>query len=383
MHATFITRYCAFAFCSRCYVYLPIFVIWLLRQGLTQTHVMLLFSCYIASALCAELPTGLFADRFGRKWALVAGSGLQALGALCLVPAGAFAWYILGECLLGIGFAFKTGATEALLYDHLKEHNATGDYQSRYAKAKFFEFAAMSVGAVAGAPLYLACPQGPFLATAGLFACAAVVATTIPEPARTTVALRLRTLLTGWRDVRTGAPTLRALIAYYGWFFSLVLIVTTTLSQPYLRGLGVPVAAFGWVFLGCNMLAMGGTLLANRWGARLLRHHWFLQLGLGFVIICLGLSLGRSPMAILLLAPIYAAWGLLLPTASAAVNRLVASDRRATVLSIQDFLQNAIFIPTALGVGWLVDHRGFPTTFFVLAAISSAVLAGAVRWMRR
>ncbi|MBI4239066.1 MAG: MFS transporter [Deltaproteobacteria bacterium] len=383
MYTTFFTRFYVFAFCSRCYLYLPIFVVWLLRQGLTQTDVMLLISLYIGSALLAELPTGLFADRFGRKWALFAGSGLQVLGALCLVPAHAFAWYALGECLLGVGYAFKTGATEALLYDHLKERNATADYQRRYANAKFFEFAAMSVGAVVGAPLYIAFPQGPFYGTAMLFLAAALTALTIPEPPSTTVALRLRTLLAGWREIRVGVPALRALIGYYGWFFSLVLIVTTTLSQPYLRTLGVPLSAFGWVFLGCNMLAMGGTLAANRWGSHLLGHHFFLQLGLGCIAICLGLAIGRTTGAIVILALIYAAWGLLLPTVSAAVNRLVASERRATVLSIQDFLQNGIFIPAALGVGWLVDHRGFPTTFFVLAVVSAAVLTVTVRWLKR
>lgn len=376
-----ISLYNVFSFVSRCYLYLPIFILWFLRQGLTQFQVMALVSVYFVSALVAEIPAGLFADRCGRKWALCVGSIAQSLGACCLATTGAWWLYAVGELCLGMGNAFHTGAKEALLFDHLKERGAPDAYQRVYGEAKFFEFAGMSVGALSGTLLYVYGGWWPFVASAGVFALGAVVAAMMREPAPSRALARhwRQDIRDGWCEVRQGAPTLRCLIGYYVWFFSLVLIVTVTLSQPYLTWIGFPLRLFGWAYLFFNLLAMAGTVWAERLGGHAPSMRFFGWLGAGFALIVAILALWHRPFAFLVLGGIYLGWGLLLPTVSYGVNRLVDSPHRATVLAIQDFAQGGVFVVTALVMGAVTDHCGLPATLATLAAISSMAILCTVR----
>lgn len=376
-----LARFYAFSFASRCYFYLPILVLWFFKQGFTQTDVMRLLSIYFVSALAAEIPTGLFADRCGRKWALVAGSCVEALGAAALAFATTWPIAALAEALLGCGQAFHTGAKEALLYDHLKDRGIALHYQSAYAHAKFFEFVAMSVGALCGAPLYLHDGRWPFWATAAIFALGGCIALRLREPPRNRAAVKYhwRDLRTGWREVRDGPPAVRGLIGYYAWFFSLVLIFVVTLSQPYLVWIGVPLSLFGVAYLYFNTLAMAGTVLAHRLTDRAMGRRFFLSLGAWFAGVLFLLAGWRASWAVLAVGGIYFGWGLLLPTISAAVNRLVGSERRATVLSIQDFFQSGVFVATAMVAGYVADAYGLPWTLVGLAAISIVAMCAVIR----
>ncbi|MBI4366048.1 MAG: MFS transporter [Deltaproteobacteria bacterium] len=367
-----------FCFASRCYFYLPVFVLWFLAHGLTQLQVMLLLSIYFVTATCAEIPSGLFADRYGRKWALVVGSLAQAAGAACLAGAGAWALLVAGELCLGLGQAFQTGIKEAFLYDHCKAHGHAEEYQSRYGESKFFEFAAMSVGAVCGVPLYGAGGPWPFVATAAIFLAGGGLAALLREPLRGECLGRPHPLREGWREVRHGDPALRRRIGYYAWFLSLVLIVTMSLGQPYLRWTGFPLILFGWGYLFFHLFAMAGTIWARR-VTPAMADRFFLALGGGLAGVLLVLAFWRHPTAFWILGLVYFGWGLLLPTISAAINPLVDSPRRATILSIQDFAQSAVFVVIAALAGYAADRWGIPSALIGLGMASGMVLLATTR----
>ncbi|MBI2346515.1 MAG: MFS transporter [Deltaproteobacteria bacterium] len=371
-----IILYYTFSFVSRCYFYLPIMILWFLRSGFSQLQVMCLVSIFFISALVAELPTGIFADRHGRARAMAAGSITQVAGVLCL--AASFSWWLaaIGEALLGLALAFHTGAKEAWLYDTLKEQGQESNYQRVYAKSKFFEFGAMSIGSVIGVPMYVLDGRWPFCASAVIFGIGALAALLLREPVRHQP-LECRdvgAVRAGLREVWNGPLPLRLLVVYYAWFFSLVLIVAVTLSQPYLVWIGFPVQLFGWAYLFYNTCAMAGTLFADRCANRPLDRRFFIWLGTGFAGALLALACWKARFAFLLLGVVYVGWGLLLPTTSQAINRLVGSERRATILSVQDFLQSTIFVVTATTIGYATDQWGLPWALAILSGISLCVV---------
>lgn len=70
-----------------------------------------------------EIPTGVIADRFGRKTSIILGSIVLSIAALIYGSIPNFYNFLLGEFLFAIGVALISGADKAILYDSLKENN--------------------------------------------------------------------------------------------------------------------------------------------------------------------------------------------------------------------------------------------------------------------
>ncbi len=65
----------------------------------------LLAAIYPAAWSIAQLVTGAWSDRVGRKWLIAGGMWLQAIGIVVVALAGRFAWFAVGDVLLGLGTA--------------------------------------------------------------------------------------------------------------------------------------------------------------------------------------------------------------------------------------------------------------------------------------
>ena len=91
------------------------------QNGLTNTQILITQSVFMLVSVIAEIPTGVFADKYGRKLSVVLGDITFALGILTYFLGHNFYIFILAETFMGIGRAFNSGADEALFYDTLKD----------------------------------------------------------------------------------------------------------------------------------------------------------------------------------------------------------------------------------------------------------------------
>ncbi len=73
--------------------------------GMSLEQVGVLAAIYPALWGVAQLFTGAWSDRVGRKWLIASGMGAQALGIAAVALAAGFAGFALGAALLGIGTA--------------------------------------------------------------------------------------------------------------------------------------------------------------------------------------------------------------------------------------------------------------------------------------
>ncbi|MBL9078012.1 MAG: MFS transporter [Planctomycetes bacterium] len=83
---------------------------------------------YYLAMFVAEVPTGILADRIGRKPMLVAGPLLLAAGFAVLVLFPHYGTFVAGEVLLGLGHAVLSGPPTVLLYETLREHGQQHRY---------------------------------------------------------------------------------------------------------------------------------------------------------------------------------------------------------------------------------------------------------------
>ncbi|NUT94105.1 MAG: MFS transporter, partial [Saccharothrix sp.] len=97
----------------------PLYALLFADTGLSDGQISLLFAIWSTVAVVAEVPFGALADRFSRRWSLVAAGVLQALGYALWTAAPGFWAFAAGFVLWGLGGALVSGALEALIHDGL------------------------------------------------------------------------------------------------------------------------------------------------------------------------------------------------------------------------------------------------------------------------
>ncbi len=106
---------------------------------------------YVALTL---LSTGVVADTFGRRMSYLLGSATLFVATILYLLMwqihGPFWSWALSSVLLGLGFTFFSGATEAWLVDGLNATRYQGTLESAFAKGQIATGAGMLTGTVAG-----------------------------------------------------------------------------------------------------------------------------------------------------------------------------------------------------------------------------------------
>lgn len=100
---------------------MPIIVIYWQSQGLQMKDIFILQVVFSVVVILFEIPSGYFADKYGRKKSLVIGSILGTLGFFTYWALPSYEGFLLAEIIMGLGAGFISGAGHALLYETLQK----------------------------------------------------------------------------------------------------------------------------------------------------------------------------------------------------------------------------------------------------------------------
>src|SRR6266545_7798833 len=128
--------------------------LFLLDAGLSNAEAFAANAFFTVGQVLFEVPTGIVADTRGRQFSYVLGAGTLLLSTLLYlfmwqVHASLWGWAI-ASILLGLGFTFFSGATEAWLVDALRATGFTGNLERVFGRAQTISGVAMLVGSVSG-----------------------------------------------------------------------------------------------------------------------------------------------------------------------------------------------------------------------------------------
>jgi MFS family permease len=128
--------------------------LFLLDAGLSLTEAFVANAAFTAGMVLFEVPTGVIADTFGRRISFILGAATllvttMAYLGLWYVEAGIW-WWILVSALIGLGFTFFSGATEAWLVDALIATGYEGGIETVFGKGQTVAGGAMLVGTIGG-----------------------------------------------------------------------------------------------------------------------------------------------------------------------------------------------------------------------------------------
>ncbi len=145
-----------------------------------------LAAIYPATWGLAQLATGAWSDRLGRKWLIACGMWVQAVGIAIVALAGQFAWFAAGGVLLGLGTAMVYPTLLAVIGDVAHPSwraSAVGVY--RLWRDLGYAIGAVLAGVTADA---LGIPTAMWVVAALTLASGVVVAVRMTETRRATVA---------------------------------------------------------------------------------------------------------------------------------------------------------------------------------------------------
>lgn len=118
-------------------VFLPLSAIYFIQEAnFSFTDIGILGSFYYAVNFLSDIPTGIFADRFGRAMSLRIGALLNILATLIYVFIPHKPAIFVGTLFEAIGYGFLLGAGEALIHDSLIAIHKASSYTKVVSRAQ-------------------------------------------------------------------------------------------------------------------------------------------------------------------------------------------------------------------------------------------------------
>lgn len=129
---------------------IPILSVLLLQKGATMQTLPLLFATFSVTVACMEVPSGIFADMYGRKQVFLMSCVLQIIAALLLFFAVNPGSMALAMVFFGSGRAFSSGSLDALFIDQAMDHQGENILAKVTAQLAILEGVGFAAGSIAG-----------------------------------------------------------------------------------------------------------------------------------------------------------------------------------------------------------------------------------------
>ena len=363
--------------------------IFLLDAGLTNFEAFAANACFTAGMVLFEIPTGIVADRWGRRVSFLCGTltlaATTALYVLLWQLRSPFSWWAIVSALLGLGFTFFSGATEAWLVDALTATRFDGQLESVFARGQVVSGAMMLSGSVAGGYLAELTNLGvPYVARAvilvGVFVLAFFAMHDIGfTPDREDRPLtEMKQILGSSVEHGLKVPAVRA-IMLAGMFSGGVGIYVFYALQPYLLDLWGNQRAYGIAGLvaaiGAGAQIIGGILTprVRRAFQRRTSALLILQVVSVLMLAVIG-SIGNFWVVVAAMTLSSLAESASRPIRQAYLNGMIPSQQRATILSFDSLITSAGGIVAQPVLGKSADVWGYQASYLVSAAGTAIAL---------
>lgn len=354
--------------------------IFLLDAGLSNLEAFAANAFFTAGMMLFEIPTGVVADVKGRRLSFLLGTVTLAVSTalyllLWQLSAPFWGWAVV-SVLLGLGFTFFSGATEAWLVDALQHSKFKGKIESVFAKGQIMSGVAMLIGAVSGGVIAQMTNLGvPYLLRTLIllltFAVAFRLMHDLGFTKESSIGVRSQIKSIVRDSVNHGfkrRPIRWLMLAAP--FVSGVSIYGFYALQPYLLELWGDPHAYALAGVSAAILAgaqiVGGMLVPHLGRFFTRRTSIILQTTLFGTIALVLMGVVVNFWAVIGLVVI---WGLLFagatPVRQAYLNGLIPSKQRATILSFYSLLGSSggVIIQPALGKA--ADIWSYPASYLL------------------
>jgi MFS family permease len=357
-----------------------LWIVFLQKQyGFTLTEVVLLDIPFWVGKFLFEIPTGVVADKFGRRLSLMIAAAMSSACWLVFALSGSF-WVLMVTQFIGaIGATFQSGADEALLFETVRAAGREKEYARISARMGVAGTVSamvcgLGVGVLAETSLRL-----PVFLSSLVFALAIVPILLMSEEPRQRLSPDSGAAhLSGYTQiVKTAISALRATpilrwAAAYLVILSCVSFYANTFLQPYTLSLGLTIALLGPILVAVQLSGIAGSLSVQRVEAIFGTRTLLAAVPILLIPCMLVIGLVRLVPVLSIVALASFLFTITQPVLLAVIQGKISDDARATLLSIQSLLATVFLIFTEPALGLVADRFGVHTTYLVMAALLAA-----------
>lgn len=364
---------------------IAIITIFFRQNGLTMQQIVALQSLFAVAVLALELPTGYFADRFGRKDSIVLGAVFSTIGYGVYGASSTFNGFLAGEMILALGCSFVSGADSAIIYESIDASDRAKKAIRREGGSASLCMCSEAVTSfIGGTFLSLVSLRLPIYFDALLAMCVIPVALSLHKEQQPERRHRESALGTMYRVLRYSLhehSEIKWLILYS----SVVSASTLTMVwfiQVYWVEANIPTFLFGALWAGLMLIGAFCAYHAHVTEQVLGRKRTLLALNLLPVIAYLLLSTQVAMWTAGFIILFYIVRGMNDPVMKSYINGLVSSHDRALILSAKNLIGRLLFALFGPVAGWVCDAYSLQAAmgvcgifFALLGALSLLMLA--------
>lgn len=372
--------------------------LFLLDAGLNNTEAFAANAFFSIGMVIFEVPTGVVADTRGRRFSFMMGAATLLVSTLLYLVMwqveAPFLGFAFASILLGLGFTFFSGATEAWLVDALGATGFDGNLETVFGRGQTIGGVAMLSGSVLGGVVAQLTNLGvPYVLRAAMLVFALLAAFFFMRDLGWTPRRDVSTV-DAVRDIARGSidgglrnrPVRWLMLAAP--FTSGISFYAFYAMQPYLLELYGDPDAYSIAGLAAAVIA--GAQIVGGLSVPIVRRFFSLRTnalllltGLN-VLVMLGiggvgylqddLGIGAFYLAIVLLVLWALIFALAMPIRQAFLNGVIPSEQRATVLSFDSLMGSVGGTVAQPLLGRVADVSGYAASYLVSAGLNALAL---------
>ncbi len=332
-----------------------------------------LVSASLMAVLLCEIPTGSFADIYGKKLSILTGScfGLAGLG--CLAFGSSFVAFTIGFILLGIGRAFRSGAESALLYDWLGSVDRQHEYTKHQSRLQAAFVGIDIISGSVGFLLFGLNVRIPFIISFASMTLVIIVQCTLKDIAQSD-GHREHVLTLYKKQIKEGLLIVsRSNIILWLIGFTLIYSIANmffgnTLNLPFLEEVkGFTTNQLAVMGLIWNSIQTASLFFVSQLERKIGQSTSILAIVVLTPVLFLGLLLSSNfVVSSIVLGLYYSSMSFREVIMDAYLNTRISSQYRATVLSIASMIVSSIAIVILPILGIIVDTSSLTTGLWLL-----------------
>ncbi len=335
----------------------PIMVLFWQNNGLSLTEVMVLQSIFAIFAVILEVPSGYFADVFGRKKTLII-AGVTGLIAMTTYSLGHnFVHFLIAEIFFALSVSFTSGTTSAFVYDTLQDLGREKEYKKIWGNALFYGMIALALSNILGGFIAKIDLRYTLYTSIPFFALMIPLVFSMQEPKRHKLIFEKGYIKELFKIIKVTLiqnEKLRWIIIYSGIIYAFNQSALW-LYQPYFKFSGLDIAYFGIVFASFQVVAAFSSKHAHKIEEKLGQKY-----SLAMLIFLVAGSYFLMSNFVFLFSFSFCfiqqfVRGFKNAVVTDYINQLTESSMRATTLSAESFVGRLLYAAIIPIFGWIAD----------------------------
>ncbi|MDP4092432.1 MAG: MFS transporter [Bacillota bacterium] len=346
-----------------------LWVVYMYSKGISLGKIGLAEAVYHITGMFMQIPTGIIADRLGRKISRVMGAVLYFVDALLMLYAQSFLDFCIVFIISSLAGCMESGAGDALVYESIIKLEAENSYKKIAGRIVLIMNASEAISMLLGGILAQRRIIMAYTLAAGVKSSLVIVSLLFTEPDKYKNKNRnesfKRHLVKSMGAVYRNKSILHFILLNS--ILEMVMFIIMFYGRKYFTDTGMGYQASGILYTIYLVLGAAGGYYAYKICSFLSLKTTMLMLSILSTAGFLGFSAGVHAFAVISFLLIGICAGLLFPVSSDYINSRIPTEYRAAILSAGSAVFSILMVSFFPVIGIIADKTGLIPAFRIIA----------------